>query len=713
MVWAAALTFFQTALFAGYAGVHLLFGREVTRFRMGFWFFGATIAAFFSAWNPKALAVGADGQTFLFAEWSLLARNVGLPVLALACGAVTLQRWWRVTPETPTLDPAFLFSASNAGSFAALLCFPFLFEPLIDLPTMATAWHAGFLLWIAAMGSCVPWTPAKELVWDEPIPHPDEKKYECDHPVVSDVHSFRDWVLPAAAGTALLSATTNLLTLDLAALPLLWIPPLAIYLWTYVRAFSSNPPDAEVCFHFLPESFAAAFALALLSSLGFAVGAGFRILLHLVILYKILLGVHLRLAEARPQAPNRLTRYYLCMAGGGWLGSAIVTFGAPFFHIGLIEYPLALAFCAFSVWREPSLFTLRCDPFFPLRAGGVFLISCLFPLIGNQGMPVTSPLLATATAGAIVYAFIALRQADRNGAHRTATVAALAISLILIDAFGTSGALRERLRTYYGWYKVFDRGDVRYLQMGSTYHGHEVLSGEYAHRPAFYYHPKTPIGKLFATLSPHVRDIAVIGLGAGVLAACATEGRNIDFFELDPAAEILARRHFSYLASSSASVTVVIGDGRLALGQHPPRASYDLIILDAFSSDAVPVHLLTVEALAEYRMRLNPHGFLLFHISNRHLDLAPNLTAAARCLGLCTRISSNPEEENAPFLLPTRWLALGSAEVIGQHLPGEAGWNAPPPTEASPWTDRFSSIIPAMVAGWKLQLTENQGWHSP
>ncbi len=525
--------------------------------------------------------------------------------------------------------------------------------------------------------------------------------------------TFIDQALPAMAGATLLAATTNLMTMDVAAFPLLWVIPLALYLITWIKAFAATPPDLTWWEDHFPDLLTAGFALYLISQLGFTLeatvkGAGF-----LFVLYYLALFCHTAARHRRPDESAGLTGYYLALAVGGALGSLFVGLLAPVLFSGLGEYPFALFLVAWAVWRNPggapavserrpafSLLDLvseggiwgGADPFLPIRIGGLLLIAGILPAAFNRGMPETGPFLVTAAVGAMFYIGHSLREAARRGHHRAFTVLIVALCLLGLDAWGTSGALREALRNFYGLYKVYDSGATRFLQMGSTLHGHESLAPESRGQPLYYYHPATPIGTFLGRRPATWQRMGVVGLGAGILAAFGEAGQAIEFFELDPDGLGLARRWFSYLDHSPASVTVTVGDGRLAL-RATATGAFDLLVLDAFSSDAIPLHLLTVEAIAEYRRALRDDGMLLFHVSNRHFDLRRLLVGAAGQLGLEVQLAENPDPED-PLVYPTRWVAMGSPAGMGRHLEGLPGW-APPASGTiplEPWTDRFSSL---------------------
>lgn len=787
MVWTVTLTFFQGTLFAGYLLAHLLFGSKVSSSRTLFYLGAALGTLVLFRFGPESLAAGPGTSHFMTAILGLLFSAVGAPAIMLAAGTITLQRWWQVTPGLAVETASSLYAASNAGSLFALLAFPLLLEPSYDLATIANGWAFLYIFWIALLLLSAPWKPAREVSWEELVAHPSPIPATSQTPPPSGAHdqnAFADlyalafspdieaaaafspvmgnlwqtghWFIAAAAGSALLSATTNILTLDLASMPLLWVLPLAIYLISWIRAFAPRKRSAEQEPPPIGRWFAAGSCLFFLTGLGFSLGAIVLLIGFLLIQYKISVRVHQSLAESAPGETHLLSRFYLVIAAGGWAGSVLVSLFVPMLQSGLIEYPLALLLAASAVWQESARLN-DADPSVLVRTAGVALFVFLLPLLAVKGLPLTGTLLVAAAGGACVYIFICFREAENRGMHRLVTAGAVVFCLLWLDAWGAPGRQLERNRTWYGLYRVFEQDSLRSIEMGSTLHGCESFRPADNGKPVLYYHPETPIaGLLSSTTASTAERIAVIGLGAGTLAAFGRSGQGYDFYELDPFGEGLARRWFSYLGSSPATIRVIAGDGRLMLRQ--ATSTYDLIIFDAFNSDAIPVHLLTREALAEYRSRLSPDGILVFHLSNRHLNLAPILVGAATDSGLEVRLAANrpspegtttasatepansPDTQPSPRTMPagssresrieallrgigigilgsaaadlddrkptpaipTRWLVAGTMAGLTKHLGSLPAWQ-PPETFASStprfWSDRASSLFPLLLKG--------------
>ncbi len=687
-VWSVALIFFQGILLAGYLIPHLLIGNRATPLRSLPLPLLAAAAAIRSLALPPFSACSLEtGSGFVASELRILLAGIGLPALALAATCPSVLRWQAAAAPADSAATARILAASNAGSLAGLIAFPLLLEPAFAAPDLWRLWSFGILGWAALFSLCAPLRQPERTGPVAAEERPAALAPEGSTPL--------GWALPAMAGTALLAAVTNVLTLDVAAIPFLWVVPLAVYLWTWVRAFGDTPPDLHAWGRWFPDVLAGGFVLALVVQLGFTLDALIKGLLLVLLLWASCTVLHGLAAQRRPVEPDRLTAFSLCLSAGGLAGTLLTAFVPPLIGTGLIELPLALGLAATAGWLEKPWRLDSRDPFAVVRISGLLLVAGALPTLFARGMPDTGAFLVSASAGAIVYIRIALQESARRQMNRAVTAVVIALCLVGIDRFGTGGLVHEAVRTWYGIYRVFDNGGIRYLQMGSTYHGHEAISGPDAGKPLYYYHPETPIGGFFGRAEPTWRSAAVVGLGAGTLAAYAKAGQRLDFYELDPACERIARTWFGYLGSSAADIRVIPGDGRLGL-RAAEAGLYDLIVLDAFNSDAIPVHLLTTEAIREYRRALAEDGLLLFHISNRHLNLAPVLFAAAGKFGLDVRLAQKPGRDDAP-VYPTRWIAMGSHAGIRRHLSGLEIWRAPSGNDrvTEPWTDSHSSLLAA------------------
>jgi SAM-dependent methyltransferase len=422
---------------------------------------------------------------------------------------------------------------------------------------------------------------------------------------------------------------------------LFWTVPLAVYLSTFVVAFGRSTREAPRMLLLLAAAAAIPALLNIMGAVHLPVWGS--VTLHLVVLAVVGLAAHSRLAAARPPA-SALTTFYLLVAVGGALGGLLNGFIAPVVLDRPLEYPLVLAFVPLLVLSgrlEPRDLVLQ-----PAAWTSVVMVS----------------------------------------------------GVVAVLFFG--GSVIERDRTFYGSYRVTGSGENHYLYHGTTLHGWEVLRGRNAGEPTSYYTRGSPIGDVMKAYGdgPGLARVALVGVGVGTLAAYGNSGQRFDFYEIDPAVVRIARDsgHFRYLSSSAADVRVILGDGRLELSR--ARSSYGLIVLDAFSSDAIPAHLLTVEALEGYRRKLAPGGLLAIHISNRHLRLEPMLAAQARGLGMVAvqRHDSFPSRLGSA----SHWVVLARRDADIARLQDLPGWSpAKPEAGVRAWTDDYSSLVEVLNLG--------------
>ena len=588
-----------------------------------------------------------------------LGLSLGWPFLALSTTSVVAQGWLTRTGHPSRNDPTFLYGTSNAGALLALLTFPFLVEPALDTRTQLGVWYAAYGAFVVLAALCIRAVrPGDETPGGAPAAAPVNAPSSAPVTAPSSRASGTArlaWLLLAASANALLMAVTNVLTLD-ASMPLLWIVPLTLYLLTLIVCFARRP--------LTPRGLNRLCLVGLLVAAGAAVAALARVqsvlpslALHGAVLWVGCLLLHAGLARCRPDEPRLLGSYYLHISVGGWLGTALIVLGVP-----VLLGSLAMAYVDYGV-------------------AGLLVLAALFArdvALGARGEPRhrLAPLLA--------------------GGAALAMVAILALAAVKLMQGRVDGS-----RTFYGLYTVKDENGLRLFQHGSTVHGVEGRAAEARGEPLLYYHRGSPVGRVLSE-SPSRARVAVVGLGIGSLAAYGRKGEQWDFYELDPEVERLARSHFTLLGGSAATVRVVTGDARLRL-QEAEAQAYDVIILDAFSSDFVPTHLLTREALALYLHKLRPGGLLLFHISSRLFDLAPVLTRLGTSLGLQCAHSGAESLSDAELdrgQSPSRWFALTADPLQARWLEAQLGWS---PMRASEdvlsrrvWTDDYVNLLQAL-----------------
>jgi hypothetical protein len=499
------------------------------------------------------------------------------------------------------------------------------------------------------------------------------------------------WVALAAAPSSLMLAVTTYVTTDIAAVPLLWVIPLVLYLLTFIVAFGAPAPRLiAVTNRALPLI---VLPLVMILFTQAAQPALLIVPVHLAGFFVLALVCHFELARSRPST-RHLTEFYLWMSVGGLVGGLFNTLVAPLVFARIAEYPIALAVaCMLGAPPDVKPQTGR------LWRGGivrVFVVAALATVLAFvlMGRALNGPTLIALLCAPLLIAF----SLSRRPVYFGAAVGALAAAGMLHS--GGLGSIIHRERTFFGVYRVVadPGGGYRSLYHGTTLHGRQSLDPARISEPLTYYHRQGPVGQLLDAFAAQRPDgsVAVIGMGTGSLAAYATARQHWTFYEIDPAVVRIAEdaRYFTYLSRASTRPAVVLGDARLSL-RHAQAHEYDLIILDAFSSDAIPVHLLTLQALTVYRNALAVNGVLAFHISNRHLDLQPVLSGLAEAGHLTAMIRSDVITEESAALGNTSsdWLLMAQSRGDFLTLGSDRRWIAPRTSAVSAlWTDDFSNI---------------------
>jgi SAM-dependent methyltransferase len=503
------------------------------------------------------------------------------------------------------------------------------------------------------------------------------------------------WVLLAFAPSSLLLGVTTYLSTDIAAVPLLWIIPLILYLLTFVLVFARTPLVPHHIMVFL-EPFLI-IPLAAIFFVGLKGAIWQSLPFHLLVFFGIAMVCHGELMQSRPAAYH-LTEFYLWISLGGVLGGIFNALLAPILFSSVIEYPLIIVVACLL---RPSLnpadqksHPLLWDVLLPLALGVLLaLLARVFQWLPT-GVKPPAVMIIACLAGAICYSF-------RFRPRRLALgVGVMIIAGLWFIVNPDRVLLRER--SFFGVSQVTEdaAGKYRILTHGSTIHGCQSLDPPRRREPLTYYHPTGPLGQVFAEFSgPRAKkDVAIIGLGTGAISCYGQPGQQFTFYEIDPVVEHIARdpRYFTFLEDCQAKLEVVLGDARLSLkGASDP--SYDMIILDAFSSDAIPIHLVTREALNLYLSKLKPGGMLVFHISNRYLNLQPVLGNLARDAGLISRARIEQNLSKAELKqkkTPSFWLVMARGPGDLGSLARDPRWqNCPGRPGEALWTDDFSNIL--------------------
>jgi spermidine synthase len=693
-VWNTALMFFQGMLLAGYLYAHLLTRfleirkQAIVHITLLVLAFVSLPIAVSSDWTPPV------DSTPVFWLVALFTASIGLPFFVVSSTAPLMQRWFSQTNHPHASDPYFLYGASNLGALLALMGYPVIIEPLLGLDEQSDVWTTGYGLLILLIAFCAlsVWNRAHATVQGATVGNATEDTiFTKSADAVTWKRRLR-WLILSFTPSALLLGVTLHLTIDVAAAPFLWVIPLALYLMTFVLVFARKPPlkhewmlRAQVWVYIILAIYFTA------DDLWLAFG------LHLLTLFVTAMVCHGELARLRPPS-HKLTEFYLWMSLGGWLGGVFGAILAPMLFDRVIEYPLIilLAYLVRPRTQHGDARSYLLDLVLPMLFAAFFFLPSVWPMLNPEKIGSIGPLLFYILVVSILYSFRARPQRF---------VLALALVIFAWDLVDDRQTVLARERSFFGVYEVrsSETGRLHLLNHGTTLHGAQPVVPGYADYPLTYYHSGGPFGQLIQYMNREnkIDSAAVVGLGIGTIACYMKPDQELTFFEIDPAVEKIARNreYFSYLHYCGQNVEVVLGDGRRQLAQ-ALDGGFDLIVLDAFSSDAVPVHLLTREALALYLDKLSAEGILLFNISNRYVDLTPVLASLAEDANLFALMQSfvpDPEQVDQGAV-ESEWFVMLRRREDFLALKADKRWVeiAPDPSQ-SKWTDDYSNLFRSLV----------------
>jgi hypothetical protein len=619
--------------------------------------------------------------------WLLLILTVslGAPFVLLSSTGPLLQVWFSRTSHPSAHNPYFLYAASNAGSLIALLSYPLLIEPGITLQGQTRLWSVGYIV-LAGLGLIsaahlkLPDSSAETRASVVPLPRVDRR-------------TIVRWILLAFVPSSFFLALTTYITTDIAAVPLLWVIPLVLYLLSFTLVFGRRTWIAHSAWvRWQPVGL---IVLAVIDFWGPSASGPWLLPFHLLIFFATAMVCHGELAATKPP-PSRLTDFYLWIAVGGVLGGVFNAIVAPVIFDSVLEYPLTILIaCAVRPWlaREARSRSTRWDIALILAACAVMV----WTRLGDPDRPATAAVLFSSAVVAV-----ACLRMSRDPARFTLAIGLVVVARI-ITAEARPGILLQE-RNFFGVREIREDFDkrMRWLMHGTTNHGAQSTDPAKRGEPVTYYYRGGPIGDVFRSFPTRPgRRVAVIGLGAGNLAAYAGAGEEWTFYEIDPdiARVAMDTTYFTFLRDTPAKVHVVLGDGRLSIAKAPDQY-YDMILLDAFSSDAIPTHLLTLEALSVYRSKLANGGLLAWHLSNRYLDLEPVLGRIIRNAGLAGLIRANVDRtvelESSGY--PTIWAAMATNSSQLGALRTDVRWRPLRIRDGvGLWTDDYSNIFSVFI----------------
>jgi hypothetical protein len=696
-VWSVAMVFFQSLLLAGYSYAHFLMQVRNRAIPVAVHLVLLVLALLTL---PLSIAGGfGEPPNSGYAFWllALFAVSIGLPFFALAANNPLLQAWFVRTGHPAGPDPYFLYASSNIGSFLALLSYPVLLEPMFTLRTQNLIWTGGYGLLIVLIAGC-----GALLLRSPALAIADTQTEETDAPPPAWMLRGR-WIFLAAVPSGLLIAVTAHISTDVAAAPLLWVLPLSLYLLTWVLVFQSRPllPHQWML---LAQPLAIAGVVVLL-----AFGGEQNLLLtlggHLVCFFVIAMACHGELARTRPDA-KYLTGFYVALSFGGMVGGLFAGLIAPFTFSWVAEYPILVALAALCRPREGKERLPRWSrwywPFLAVLA--VALIGLSYST-GKTASWLEDHRVWVAGSVGVLAGLLALAL----NAGRWKIFATVVVALVLIRVYPADEGRVDTVRSFFGVHKIVvtSHGQYHVLMHGTTIHGAErFLNNDSTPvtgrpEPITYYHKDGGIGQAIAAIRERKGAplrVAVIGVGSGTLACASEPGETWKFFEIDQTMVDTARdpKYFTYIQNCEPDLKPVIGDARLTFAKEPDGI-YDLIIVDAYSSDAIPIHLATEEAMKIYKDKLAPQGAVVMHVSNRHLELASVIVGIADANDLKSWVYSEDSGRDDEYIFATSVVVSAREEADVGKLASSDQWAE---TEADEkqrvWTDDYSNVLGAV-----------------
>jgi spermidine synthase len=682
-VWATSLVFYQLVLLLGYLYAHVSRTRLSLRAALLVHALVLCIAWLTLPVAPPPLSSPPANIPIELWLFHILAKSVGLPFFALAATSPLLQSWFARTTHGEGRNPYQLYVASNAGSLAALLAYPFLIEPFLGLGAQRMLWTGGYALFALLAIVCGSLAVATE----------DSASAAAPAAAPATSRERLRWLALAAIPSALMLGVTTHLSTAVAPIPLLWTIPLAVYLLTFTLAFARKPPisiEQAVRFGLVPVIGVLYSAVA-----GAQCWLPLYIAIHVAGFFFLALIAHSRLAASRPPA-EKLTEFYLVLSAGGALGGIFGALVAPALFRDVTEYPLAIALGCFAI-PEPAGAKQRSNLTFRAYVPAGF--ACLLALSFWYTRSLDPALGATINRIAFGIVFLAaLRLFDfSRNAFAIAMSAVVLVSALLYQPLGN---VLDRERNIFGVKSVVADpvNDTHNLVHSGTLHGVQRWNGD-SREPLSYYRLAGPVGQIFDELhrTGRSRSVGVIGMGAGIIAAYRRPAEDWTFYEIDPQVVDIARNRalFTFLTDGAAPPRVVVGDARIELTRD--SSVFDLLILDAYSSDQIPLHLLTREALALYLKHLAPGGAFAFNISNRHFDLRPVLANIAADAGLTLFVRTDQDvsaQQAAQGYQRSTWGIAVRAPADAGAIARDPRWSKLGATAQLPlWTDDYTSLI--------------------
>lgn len=689
--WIVAMAFFQVMLLAGYLLAHV-FSTVKTRTH-GILYICALIAGLFflpiGLTNTAVDMAQNPGATDVFL---LLTFCVAIPFIALSATSSTIQRLFTATGHHAAHDPYFLYAASNLGSFSGLLLYPLLIEPRFALSTQTALLSKGYALLLLFAVLCLLLTALQKTskVKKAEAPQSPAKKIPA--------RDYLHWMMLSFIPSSLLMGVTVFITTDVISVPMIWVLPLGLYLLTFIIAFGRKSfVTLERLDRLHPYAvFVAIVPIYVLKMVWFKSLPGIAFIL--AVFFIVTLACHMRLASRRPLDDNSrgLTAFYLMMSVGGALGGILNSFIIPYTLDTLVEFPLVL------------LASLLLHPAASLRThtGKALALLLLIGIAFANMTPAQAPfdaMQASYIIGGFGAWYFLMSLFMKPQWREKPLVLIAAISFMLIQFVINDQNEIMRMRNFYGTIRVFEQPmvdkaadetyQIRYMQHGTTIHGLQIVNDPVREMvPTAYFTKEGPLGDVFRAYD--AKNVLVIGLGAGSMHCHTAPDRQFTFIEIDADIVTVAKEKFSFLdkCKNAAAPEIVVGDGRLEI-EKMEKGKFDMLLIDAFSSDSIPTHLLTVEAFQIYKEHLKENGAIAINISNRYFDLHPAITATARTIGMEAKYGTDVSLERPPYSSSSVWMLLTPKGQMPATLP-EPRWQTAETKETlKPWTDDYTNLL--------------------
>ena len=630
-----------------------------------------------------------------------LITTIGLVFFVLSTISIISQSWLSASGLPQSSNPYILYGVSNIGSFLALLTYPFLFEYFFDLNAQLNIWRAMYFVFVVIYFitfktvKCIK-TPEKNIRLFNPEIF--LKRFEINDSLISTLY----WFLLSAASSTMFLSVTNLIVYKVAPCPLFWIIPLCIYLLSFVLNFKQNPwcPSwVSKSITFTLGFSAILFFLSLRSTFPFLIYAA----AYFVSLFVICMFCQNEIYVTRPKEKDGLTGFYVVIAVGSVMGSMLVTWFAPIlFYTSPLEYLVGLLLISLALLIKKRKLEIHISELRWVIYAASLLV--LWPVVFKNynifGLII------------IYFTFKALygKMQGKPALLCLTLIALMFVSVFTVEIWNERGHNIYSIRNYYGLYDVAAGNNMLLFYNGNIGHGAQFIDKEKKSEPLLYYHRHSPVGKVMGSDLFDFRRVGIVGLGAGTLAAYGKPGQEIDFFELDPDVYRTANLCFTYLKDSAAKINFVFGDARIELNKIP-RSHYDLLIIDAFSGDSVPTHLLTTDAIREYKEHLQKGGIILFHISNKYLDLGSVLFANAGEVN--SYVSLNVDKvSHKDYYRPSYWVAMTWDKDKDDILSSRLGWVKKSTgllyRKVKPWSDNYSNILSVFKTKQIIEQIKNQ-----